>query len=280
MKIAIPVKTIFTPSAISMLAVTASFLAWSFPSFGVLRKGFNRPERLDLTSVTMLLCWYGMIFLCFVIGQKLGTLVFRTTPPLNEKLFSLESNFFYVIFSFFAVLGIGSTVLRIFTVLPFQEALIYISLGQANQLKDTLYQDYSIGLVSFRYLVLYPASIALYRIIRHKRYSLFNLFNVLLLAIGTFLSSRLILMATVVATAFLVTFGRKIVTVRFIKVTIIGGAMFLILAVLNMSRNAGYYERNNMSFATAGLSEILAYVGSPFQVAIGSPRSMTASPLA
>lgn len=272
MKITLPVKNVFTPSSISMTAVTASFLAWSFPSFGVLRKGFVHPERLDMTSATMLLCWYGMIFVCFIIGQTIGSLAFRKELRPGDRLFSLDSNLFYAIFTAFAVLGIGSTVVRIFTVLPLQQALLFISLGQANELKDTLYQDYSIGLVSLRYLVLYPASIALYRIIRHKRYSLFNLFNVALLAVGTFLSSRLILMATILVTAFLLTYGRRIVTIRIFKVSLIAGVLFLILALLNMSRNAGYYERNNMSFAVAGLSEILAYVGSPTQVAIGSAK--------
>ena len=271
MKIALPAKNVFTPSCISMAAVMASFLAWSFPSFGVLRKGFIHPESLDMTSATMLLCWYGMIFTCFFVGQMMGSLAFRKELP-RGRLFGLDSNLFYAIFTAVSVLGIGSTVVRIFTVLPLQQALVFISLGQANELKDTLYQDYSIGLVSLRYLVLYPASIALYRIIRHKRYTLFNLFNVVLLAIGTFLSSRLILMATLVVTAFLLTYGRRIITIRPFKVTIIAGVLFLILAVLNMSRNAGYYERNNLSFGLAGLSEILAYAGSPFQVAIGSAK--------
>jgi hypothetical protein len=272
MKITLPVKTIFTPASISMMAVAASFLAWSFPSFGVLRKGFIHPERLDLTSTIMLFCWYAMIFVCFVVGQKLGAVVWRKKFRSEDRLFSLDSNLFYVIFTLFAVLGIVSTVVRIFTLLPLQQALLYISLGQANELKDTLYQDYSIGLVSLRYLVLYPASIALYRIIRYKRYSLFNLFNVILLGIGTFLSSRLILMATVLATAFLLTNGRKIVQIKLLKVALAGGVLFLILAVLNLSRNADYYERNNLSFGLAGVSEILAYVGSPFQVAIGSAK--------
>jgi len=272
MKITLPVKTIFTPSSISMMAVAASFLAWSFPSFGVLRKGFIHPERLDMTSTVMLFCWYAMIFVCFVIGQKLGELIFQKKLAASDRFFSLDSNFLYAIFTLFAVLGIGSTVVRIFTVLPLHEALVYISLGQANELKDTLYQDYSIGLVSLRYLVLYPASIALYRIIRHKRYSMFNLFNVVLLAIGTFLSSRLILMAVVLTTAFLLSYGRTIVTIRPLKVGLIAAVLFLILALLNLSRNAGYYERNNLSFGLAGASEILAYVGSPFQVAIGSAK--------
>ena len=40
--------------------------------------------------------------------------------------------------------------------------------------------------------------------------------------------------------------------------------------MLNFSRNAGYYERNNLSFGLAGLNEIVAYLGTPFQVAVGA----------
>jgi hypothetical protein len=52
--------------------------------------------------------------------------------------------------------------------------------------------------------------------------------------------------------------------------TLFATIIFLILSVLNFSRNANYYERNRLSFGLAGVSEILAYLGSPFQVAIGS----------
>jgi hypothetical protein len=272
MKMTLPVKSIFSPSSISMMAVTASLMAWLFPSFGVLRKGFIHPETLDMTSAVMLLCWYSMIFICFVIGQKLGSVVFLKKLEVSGKLFSLESNLFYGTFTFLAMVGIGSTIVRIFTLLPLGQALVYISLGQTNNLKDTLYKDYSIGLVSLRYLVLYPASIALYRIIRHKRYGMFNLFNVFLLAVGTFLSSRLILMATILSTAFLLTYGRKVVQISVAKIALASALLFLVLAALNLSRNADYYERNNLSFGLAGVSEILAYVGSPTQVAIGSAK--------
>jgi hypothetical protein len=47
-------------------------------------------------------------------------------------------------------------------------------------------------------------------------------------------------------------------------------ALFLILAVANFARNKNYYESNRLSFVQAGISEIIAYLGSPFQVAIGS----------
>jgi hypothetical protein len=272
MKMTLPIKTIFTPSSLSMMAVAFSLIAWLFPDFGVLRKGFIHRESLDMTATVMLLCWYAMIFICFVVGQKLGELVFLQRRRPLEKPFSLESNLFYGTFTFLAALGTGSTLVRIFTVLPLREALVYVSLGQTNALKDTLYQDYSIGLVSLRYLVLYPSAIALYRIIRYKRYSFLNLFNVFHLAVGTFLGSRLILMATLVMTAFLLTYGRRSVQISIPKIALWTGFLFLVLALLNLSRNADYYERNNLSFGLAGVSEILAYAGSPFQAAVGSAK--------
>jgi hypothetical protein len=62
------------------------------------------------------------------------------------------------------------------------------------------------------------------------------------------------------------------VRISLAKIVLTAGVLFLLLAALNFSRNADYYERNKLSFGLAGLSEILAYVGSPFQVAVGSAK--------
>jgi hypothetical protein len=48
--------------------------------------------------------------------------------------------------------------------------------------------------------------------------------------------------------------------------------LFVTLSAVNTVRNKGYYEKLGLSFAVAGVSEILAYLASPFQVAIGSAR--------
>jgi len=84
------------------------------------------------------------------------------------------------------------------------------------------------------------------------------------------LGSRLILIATLLTTVFLLGFGKRSIRFSIPKLTIFATLLFLILSVLNFSRNADYYERNKLSFGLAGVSEILAYLGSPFQVAIGS----------
>jgi len=249
----------------------ASLAAWLFPSFGVLRKGFESPSRIDFTSFVVLASWYFLIFMSFTIGEKLGRLnVFRRTVVPGRAL-SLNSNLLYYSFSFLSAIGIATTLVRIFQLLSLQQAMIFVVLGQANQFKDALYEDYSVGIVSLRYLVLFSASIALYRIIRWKSFGPLNLLNVLMLGItALLLGSRLIFIATLLMVVFLLGYGKRSIQFSVSKLIIFAAIIFLILSALNFSRNASYYERNNLSFGLAGVSEILAYLGSPFQAAIGS----------
>jgi hypothetical protein len=253
-----------------MAAVGASLAAWLFPDFGVLRKGFREPSQLHLFSTVILVSWYLLIFVSFTIGQNIGSLVVISKKRPRSSLSGLESNVVYRLMTLLSTIGIGTTVFKIFQSMSFKEAILFVTLGQTNQLKDSLYQDYSKGLVSLRYLVLYPASLALYRIIRLKQWSAMNIFNVLLIGVSTFLSSRLILIATVLTTVFLLTIERKSMNLSIAKIGVTVGFLFLILSALNLSRNADFYERNHQSFWVAGVSEILAYVGSPFQAAIAS----------
>lgn len=270
MKITLPPRAILKPSIISMAAVFASFVAWLFPSFGVLRKGFENPARLDLDAFVVLACWYLLILLSFAIGEKLGRLLLLRKNVLTASLLHLNSNLIYYAFTVLSTIGIGMTLVRIFQLLSGQEAIASIAAGQANALKDALYEDYSIGLVSLRYLVLYPGSLALYRIIRYKSYKLINIFNVLMLGISTFLSSRLILIATILTLLFLLGFDKKVIRIKVRRLIAVASCFFLLLAALNYSRNKDYYDRNKLSFGLAGVSEILAYLGSPFQAEIGS----------
>lgn len=255
-----------------MTAVFASFVAWLFPSFGVLRKGFENPSRLDVGTFAVLACWYLLIFVSFTIGEKVGALLILRRGALQTPLLSLKSNVIYCAFTILTTIGIGATLISVFQVLSLQEAAASIALGHANDLKDALYEDYSVGLVSLRYVVLYPASIALYRMIRLKSFTLLNIFNVLLFAVTTILSSRLMFVATILTTFLLLGFDKKSLRISILKLTAVATLLFLMLAALNYSRNKDYYERNNLSFGLAGASEILAYLGSPFQVAIGTAQ--------
>jgi hypothetical protein len=269
MKIPLPSKAILKPSLVSMAAMFASFAAWLFPSFSVLRKGFNYPAHLDFVSFVVLACWYLLIFLSFSIGEKTGRLIVRR-ESLRNSLLGLESDFLYYAFTGLSTIGVATTLIRILQLLSLQQAVIFITLGQANSLKEALYEDYSVGLVSLRYLVLYSGSIALYRIIRWKSYSAINIFNAILLLLCTLLSSRLIFIATILTTTFLLAYDKGKTKISVGKLIALATCLFFILAILNFSRNKDYYDSNKLPFVEAGVSEILAYLGSPFQAAIGS----------
>jgi len=255
-----------------MMAVFASFAAWLFPSFGVLRKGFDNPSRFDLTSGVILACWYLLIFVSFTCGQKAGQFMSFPKNEVRSELPDLDSTIVYLGLTLLSLLGVVMMLVQIFHTLSLPEAILYISRGEANALKDTIYEDYHIGIVSLRYLVIYPASLALYRIIRFKSFSLLNLLNVLMLVIITFLSSRLLFVATLVTTSFILSFGKRSIRVSIPKLSIAATLLFLILSALNISRNADFYERNHLSFGLAGVSEILAYLGSPFQASVASAK--------
>jgi hypothetical protein len=270
MIIALRPSIILRPSVVSMIAMLASLAAWLFPSFGVLRKGFESSARLSLDAFVVLACWYLLIFICFSLGEKVGSFLIPRRNRATEISLDLNSDLIYYAFTILSAIGTITTLIRVFQALPAEEAIFAITLGQANALKDALYENYSIGLVSLRYLILYSASLALYRIIRFRSFAPINLFNVFMLGVGTFLASRLIFIATFLTVMFLLSFGKSSTRINIPKLLTLAALLFLLLAVLNYSRNKNYYDQNNLSFGLAGVSEILAYVGSPFQAEIGA----------
>lgn len=271
MRISIAPTVMLKPSFVSMAAMFASLAAWLFPSFGVLRKGFEYPSRITFNSLVVLSCWYLLIFMSFAIGEKAGRLIVHRRSASVENFIDLDANFLYYVFSVLSALGLTVTIVRIVQLLSMQQIIVFIVLGQINSLKDAVYEDYSIGIVSLRYLVLFPASIALYRMIRWRSFSFLNVFNVLMLVAATlFLGSRLMLVATLLTVVFLIGFGKRSMRISFSRWIIVATVIFLILSGLNFSRNADYYESHDLSFGLAGVSEILAYLGAPFQAAIAS----------
>jgi hypothetical protein len=271
MELPFPSETILRPSFISMAAAFLSFSAWLFPSFGVLRKGFEHPSPLSSNSLLILGCWYLLIFVTFSIGEMLGRLRLDRRDAPRSGLFNLESNLLYYSVTLLATIGTAATLVRIFQLLSLQQAIAFMVLGQANELKFALYEDYSIGFVSLRYVVLFSAALALYRMVRLRSFSPLNLLNMLLLAASTFLlGSRLIFVATLLTLTLLLTFQRNRIHISISKTLTTFAVLFLILSLVNFVRNKNYYDANKLPFVAAGVSEILTYLGSSTQAAIGS----------
>ena len=86
------------------------------------------------------------------------------------------------------------------------------------------------------------------------------------------ISSRLIFVATLAVSFVIINVHRSSVRVHLAKMGVSFAVLFLILSTFNYSRNASSYEADNLAFWGAGLSEIVTYLGSPFQVAIGGAK--------
>ena len=269
MALKLNINRITKPSGIAFFAVTLSFCAWLCPDFGVLRKGFDVAEHPSVFSSFILFSWYLLIFTGFIVGQKLGAAV---ASPRRERinLPRLDSRPIYLAFTILAAIGTVATLFRIFRALPPLQAALYIYLGQANRLKNTLYDDYSAGILSLRYLILYSASLAIYQTVKFRKISFLAIANIVLLGATVLISSRLILIATLVVSAFLINYGKLHIKISPIKLGICATLLFLILSVLNSSRNSNFYAKQNQTFGEAGISEIITYLGSPFNVALGA----------
>ncbi len=265
---------VFTPSSLATLAVCMSAVAWLVPTFGFLTKGYIVASPWTAMSVIALVDWYALMYLALRLGEFAGAALHRrlasrlTVPALDDPTVFLA-------FTVLAAVGILSTYLKIFSSMSLVEAVFFISSGMGNELKESLYSEYSAGVVSLRYLVLYSASLAIYRIYKHRKYGPLVFTNIALLVMSALLSSRLIFVATVLSSLFLCLSDRESVRLRFGRVAIFVFLLFFVLSALNYSRNSNYYASDNLFFWGAGASSILTYLGSPFQVAVGAAEHIT-----
>jgi len=260
------------PWGIAMFAVFLSFVAWLCPDFGVLRKGFTVPENPGVIAWFILISWYLVIFASLALGQRMGAALAsqrrKHIPP------SLESLGVYRILTFLAAFGTASTVVRIFQTLTLEQAALYFYLGQGNRIKNTLYGNYSAGILSLRYLVVYSAALAIYRTIRFRKITFLGVVNIVLLGGTVLISSRLILIATLLISFFLVNRGKGVVRISAAKLAACIAIAFGVLSLLNASRNRNFYAKRDLSFTEAGISEIITYLGSPFHVSVGATRRL------
>ncbi|MBV8674544.1 MAG: hypothetical protein JOZ33_14020, partial [Acidobacteriaceae bacterium] len=189
MKLKIKISAIMRPSGIALFAVCLSLVAWLCPDFGVLRKGFTVPENPGLIAWFIVVSWYLLIFAGLLAGQRLG--VALASPHRKHVPPPLESVGIYRIFTFLAAFGTASTLVRIFQTLTLEQAALYFYLGQGNRIKNTLYGNYSAGILSLRYLVVYSAALAIYRTIRFRKITFLGVVNIVLLGGTVLISSRL-----------------------------------------------------------------------------------------
>ena len=268
-------KSLVTPHAIIFYSVLLSFFAWLLPDFGILRKGFSAQLSMFSIGFFTAILWYTLAFLLAFISYNLG-LKIKLSPIIFEKYIPLERKRPYIILTLFALTGCAATYIIILSNIGFNNAINFLSTGQANQLKYVLYEDYSAGILSLRYLAIQSCALAIFRRLRLKLKSKLDIVNILLLLSIVIVSSRLALVMMVFLCSFLFIVHSERIKVNPIKLLALGFILFLTLSALSYSRNKGFYEAKGYGFWSAGISEIVTYLGTPFQgaVAVGNNPSL------
>jgi hypothetical protein len=273
MRLNLPLRYILNPATVLLLSVLMSAIAWSIPTFGTLHKGFKYQADLSFYSLLIIFCWYTCIFTCFYFGQKIGTWISRIIH-IKSNMYDIDDPKYIYIFSVATVIGISITYYKILSQISLVTAVNYVMIYQANRLKESLYDNYSAGIMSLRYLIVFSASLAARRYIIYKKLSFMILLNIILLLLTALLSSRLLFIATLLNIIFITCYYKSHIQLKIVKGIAFLMIVFTVLSIFNFTRNAKYYDARDLSFWGAGVSEIIAYLGAPFQVSIGGAESI------
>ncbi|WP_407541324.1 hypothetical protein Q0M94_08080 [Deinococcus radiomollis] len=237
---------------------------WEFPSFGGnIRKGFDKPFEPSVVGAIICIAWIVMIIGLAYSGFKAGATLKINTDIVDNRV-SLESFRPYFILSILGYIGLAYVLLQLVGSLGITGIINAIVGGQANALKNTLYSDYSAGVASLRYLSIPSAALGLYHLTR-RRFIFLGFLNIIALGIVAIISSRLSIIFTIFTLLPLI-INESRIKIKTIHVLIALVFIFHLLAALNYSRNIGFYRSIGIdNFYLAGFSEIITYVGSPFQ---------------
>lgn len=258
------VKIISTPHGIMLLTVMLSFAAWLLPDFGMLRKGFSEQFSLISPGFLVAASWYATAFLLAFVFYALA-LKTKLAPGIFDRYAPLHKKRPYILLTIFALIGCLASYMVILSAVGFNTIWGYLTSGQANQLKYILYEDYSAGILSLRYLAIHSCALAIYRRYKLHMSSRLDFVNIALLLSIVVISSRLSLIMMVFVWLVLYITHSERIRISTLKLVMAGAGFFVLLSILSYTRNKNFYEARGQGFWTAGISEIVTYLGTPFQ---------------
>lgn len=253
------------PHVIVFVSILASFLAWAFPSFGYLRKGlvggyYNVSTSGILVAGAWIVLLVGVTYTAYTVGLRLC----RPWCQAQRRV-PLEGYTPYLILSLLGWAGVLYVLQNVVGAYGLGGVIEVLRNSDANALKAALYDNYSIGLPSLRYVTILSGALALYHLV-HRRYVLLSLVNLLALGCVAIISSRLAVVATIVTALPLIAGSTNTLRLRGWHLALGGSVLFVLLSALNWTRNGNFYRDFGINnWLAAGFSEILAYVGSAFQ---------------
>lgn len=275
----VTLETAVRPHTLLLVGAAFSFAAWAVPSGDAMStslRGFARHESWTLHGALFLLGWYVFFFAVAIGGFQLGRRI-----PVLQRAERVSWDSYYVFLSIVAIAGTAYAYAYVFAKSPhtMSEAFLH---HQFNAVRLVL--PYSSGPQTLRYAACLAGAIAIFELGR-RRFRTIHVVNVIVLLLAAAIASRASLIIAAIAVAGLAARhlhaghvpARKIVGVALLGLV----ALFLVLSLLNYSRNASFYRSYNVRDPLVmNLDEIIRYVGIPFQAAVAVSNHVTKWPAA
>ncbi|TWT79213.1 hypothetical protein CA13_06110 [Planctomycetes bacterium CA13] len=264
-----------------LVGVVLSFGVWMLPAVSTAGKGFvAAPTSFYETSLTLLA--YGAIVASCAVGYFLGIPLGRRLPVSRvQERAGLEMTGVWTAWIALATLGVGLAMLKIVGALGVGGCIQAITSFNANGLKKVLYEDYSLGLLSLRYVAILVGGIAIFRYLAFREVSMRTIVSLCLTLAIAMISSRLSLIWAVViggCTYLLAPSSIEKRKISLAEVAVWGGIFMFVIGALTISRTYGYYQKRGAeTFVAAASGEFNRYLAAPFQGSIEAVNSPSTS---
>ena len=256
--------SLLQPAFIFVPFVLTGLVVWLLLPGDYLR--LHSKEKLGFVGFFYVLIWYSIVILAALLGRYTPYRLMSRKTECKSK-FALS---FYVSVTALAAVGCLSLLVGIGGLQGIVSALVQ---QQVNQLKAALYENYSSGFLTLRYLTSVSAAIAVFNLISRRRGTvILDVVNILMLVVVALVSARILIFQTVIFVIFLRIITRQGKSKPNVLSYVVGfSAVFAILVGFTYSRSAGTYKSqldiDNPVAVT--LIEFSRYIAMPIQVTLG-----------
>jgi hypothetical protein len=272
-------ETAVRPHTLLLAGAVLSFLAWVIPWGGAIPgslRGFERKEPWTVGGALFLLAWYGFFFLVALGGFKLGQRI-----PVLRRAERVPWQSFYVFLSVLALVGTAYSYAYVAVKSPHAISDAFLH-HHFNAVRYAL--PYSSGVQTIRYASALAGGIAIFEL-GQRHFRLIHFVNVLLLLLEAAIASRNSLIIAAIVVVGLA--ARHLQGGRVRPRAIAGGVLlgivvlFLVLSLLNYSRNADFYHSYGVRDPLVmNVVEMVRYVGIPFQASVAVSNHVSDWPAA
>lgn len=268
------VTILMQPALIFVPFVLVGVIVWLALPGEYLR--LRAKEQITLAGVLYLGVWYAVVMVAAASGRFVPVRLQSQNPDTGNRI----SGGFYAVVSALAFAGCASLLTNLGGI---NGILIAITEQQVNQLKHALYENYSSGALTLRYLTSVAAAIAVFNLLsRRRRTVVLDIVNIAMLVIVALVSARILIFQTVIFVLYLrYSTARAAVPMSAFRKAVICVVVGAILVGFTYSRSAGTYRQQlgveNPVMVT--LIEFSRYIAMPVQVSVGVANIATTTRL-